>query len=87
MKKTIFILLCVVLSFCLFGCADNSIKFNRKSSFSEFMQDVQGQPKVKKSSGVMIYRDEQKPQGNRSQNTGSGGAFGPSDVNFNMQFK
>ncbi len=86
MKNLFLIFMCIVACCCLIlGCSNDSIKFQRESKFSEVMKSIQlpsSQPKVKKSSGVVIYRDEQQ-QKTPSSNSG----FGPSDINFDLKVK
>jgi len=86
MKKIILIFICIIVSCCFLGCANNSIQFNRESKFSEVINSLQlpsSEPKVKKSSGVVIYRDESQ----QKQQQTSGSNFGPGDVNFDIKVK
>ena len=72
----------IALSLVLFGCKQEGIKFYRESKVSEVMNkfnnnDAKSKKGVlKKSSGVIIYKDT-------SSNSNSGGMyFGPGDVDF-----
>ena len=85
MKKIALITLCIIASCCFLGCKNDSIQFKRDSKFSELINGLQlpsSEPKVKKSSGVMIYRDEQQ-----TKNQSSSSNFGPGDINFDLKMK
>ncbi|MBR2069501.1 MAG: hypothetical protein IJ877_07055 [Candidatus Gastranaerophilales bacterium] len=88
MKKIILISLCIIVS-CLFvGCQNDAIKVYRESSVSKMMKDLkfaqEDHSTVKKSSGVVIYKDETSE--NRKKNSQSMN-FGPRDVDFDMPIK
>ena len=79
MKNFILVLLCAILG-CLFsGCQNNSISFSRDSQVSEFMKNMQSgpSPTVKRSSGVVIYKDEGQGKKNLPAMD-----FGPRDIGF-----
>ena len=87
MKKFALVLLCMVVAGFIAGCANNSIQFKRDSKFSEVMQNFQlpdNKPKVKRSSGVVIYKDETQ---NNNKNSNTNSNFGPRDITFDMPIK
>ncbi len=90
MKKNIikfsFIIFCALISCVLFGCKKEGIKFYRESKVQELMHNFQEQGEkkdtVKKSSGIIIYKD------NSSESSNSQGIkFGPKDLNFDLKIK
>ena len=79
----------IVFSVALFGCKHETIKFYRESKVSEVMNKIKNQDGssgskkgvLKKSSGVIIYKDT-------SSSGSSGGInFGPRDINFDMPIR
>ena len=85
MKKIILICLCIIGSCCFIGCKNDSIEFNRDPKFNEVLNSLQlpsNEPKVKRSSGVVIYKDE-----TQQKNQNSGTNFGPNDINFDIKDK
>ena len=86
MKRFVLVFLCAVVCCCFLGCTNNTIQIDKESKFSEMMNNLQlpsSKPKVKRSAGVVIYKEEteQKPKQNTSAN------FGPGDINFDMKMK
>ena len=83
--KYIGITFIILFSLILIGCTHQTIEFKRESKFNQVMKNAnknyQNNQKgvLKKSSGVIIYKDE--------SNSNSGGGFGPSDINFDMPIK
>lgn len=74
---------CLISSILFFGCANNSIQFNRESKVSELMNSIKKPEKkgvLKKSSGMIIYKDE-------SSQDSSNMRFGPGDINFDMPIR
>ncbi|MBQ8848501.1 MAG: hypothetical protein IJ003_06110 [Candidatus Gastranaerophilales bacterium] len=82
--KYSFIGLCLVSCVLLFGCANNQIQFKRDSKVTELMNSLNinntSKNQVKKSSGMIIYRDTSSSSSN-SMN------FGPRDINFDMSMR
>ena len=85
MKNFILIFVCILVSCCFLGCKNDSIKFNRESKVSELMKNmgIDSGPKVKKSSGIVIYKDEEQKPATNIQNSN----FGPHDPNFDMSVR
>ena len=87
--KLLFIFVCVLISFVLFGCKNDKIQFYRESGVQQFMQDAKDGlnfnsdvTTTRSSSGVVIYKD------NSTQDTTGGSAtFGPKDIDFDMPIK
>ena len=86
MKNFVLICLCVIASCFFLGCKNDTIKFQRNSSVSEFMQNIGIEQKadIKKSSGIVIYKDESKPEQQINAPTTN---FGPRDINFDMPIR
>ena len=84
MKKVVLVVLCIIASCCFFGCTNNSIEFKRDSVFSEMMKGIDNspEPKVRKSSGVVIYKDNAQ-QNKSNANTGNSS----NDMNFDLKVK
>ena len=87
--KVSFILFCVLISCVLAACKKETIKFYRESKVQELMQSFQGSTEtkqqngvVKKSSGIIIYKDT-----STNANEKSSVQFGPRDVNFDLHIK
>ena len=82
MNKKIFgvslALILLSLSFMMFGCKNESIKFNRESEAKNLIEKFAPQKDTTKKSGGMIIIKEQKRNGSASF------GFGPADVNFEM---
>ena len=71
--------------FFFLGCKQDSIKFQRESKFSEMVDGLnKDNPKqtIKKSSGVIILKDENT----QKQNFNSPN-FGPGEINFDLPIK
>ncbi|MBQ8476195.1 hypothetical protein IJ670_00820 [bacterium] len=85
MKKLALIIVCIIVSCMFLGCKHDAIQFYRESKVSEMMKDLQNNQNhtsVKKSSGIVIYKDES----NTPSNTPSLN-FGPRDIEFDMPIK
>ena len=74
-------LILLSLSFMMFGCKNDSIKFNRESQVGNLLEQIsptKQQKDVTKKSGGMIIIKEQK------KNNLFHGDFGPVDIRFDM---
>ena len=88
--KVSFILFCVLIGSCILtACKKETIKFYRESKVQEIMHGFQGTAEtkqqkgvVKKSSGIIIYKDT-----SNNANESSSVHFGPRDVNFDLHIK
>ena len=83
--KLLFIFVCVLISFVLFGCKQDGIKFYRESGVQKMVNDAKdtfgfAPPTTSRSkSGVVIYRDN-----NVKDTTGGSANFGPKDIEFGV---
>ena len=88
MKKIITILFCISVAFLvLAGCTGGAITFNRDSSVSDFMDSLQTQnnkPVVKRTSGLVIYSDQNAGSSSQKQ---SGSSLSPDGVSFDLPMK
>ena len=76
----ILIFTAVFSSFFLFGCKVEKIQFYRESQAQNLIDKFQNKkPQVKKSSGMIILKDEPNDNFNIR--------FGPSDINFDLPAK
>ncbi len=75
----LFALIIVCASLFLFGCKHETIKFYRESAASTLIDKFKTEEDnaVKKSSGMIILRDDNSDNKNGIQ-------FGPRDINFDM---
>ena len=84
--RFIFVFFCVLIGCILFGCKSETIKFYRESKVQDVMQGFKEQSNkkdvVKKSSGIIIYKDNSY---NNSESSGI--KFGPQDINFDLRVK
>ncbi len=80
---TLFLL--VLCSLLFYGCKKESIKFYRESAVSKALNGFQDnfgtKSQVKKSSGVVIYKDTSY------QNNNKGQGFGPAEINFDLPIR
>ncbi len=81
------VIVCVVVGLVICGCKKQKIEFHRDSSVQKLLDSVNSatQPQksyVKKSAGVIIYKDNsyQNNQINKRSIR-----FGPKDINFDMK--
>ena len=82
MKKYILIFLCLIVSCCFLGCKNDKIQFNRESKFSDVMNSIQSdKPTVRRSSGVVIYKDNSSAAPSNDQNRPT------NDMNFDLPIK
>ena len=88
--KLLFIFVCVLISFVLFGCKNDGIKFYRESGVQQLMNDAKENLNInsntptttRSKSGVVIYKDN-----STSNTTGGSANFGPKDINFGVPIK
>ena len=86
--KLLFIFVCVLISFVLFGCKKEGIKFYRESGVQQFVEETKSNfgnnssTTTKSKSGVYIYKDNSV-----KDMTGGGANFGPRDINFDINIK
>ena len=88
--KLLFIFVCVLISFVLFGCKKDGIKFYRESGVEQFLNDTknglglnsESTTTTRSSSGVVIYKDN-----STKDTTGGSASFGPKDLNFDLPIK
>ena len=86
--KLLFIFVCVLISFVLFGCKKEGINFYRESGVDQFLNEQNGNANINSStttrskSGVYIYKDNSV-----KDMTGGGAKFGPKDINFDINIK
>ena len=87
MKKNIlnifFVLMIFAATFFLFGCQHDRIQFYRESKVTSVIKQISGEekkPTVKKSSGVIIYKDT-------SNSSATPINFGPRDLIFDLPSK
>ena len=91
--KLLFIFVCVLISFVLFGCKHEKIKFYRESGVQQLMQNTKNgtgtsgsnATTTRSSGGIIIYKDN-------SVNDTTGGSanfgpIGPKDIDFNLKIK
>ena len=87
--KLLFIFVCVLISFVLFGCKNEKIKFYRESGVQQLMDnakeslnfnsDSSSVTTTKSKSGVVIYKDN-----STKDTTGGRATFGPRDIQFGV---
>ena len=87
-SKLLFIFVCVLISFVLFGCKKEGINFYRESGVDQYLNEQNGNASTNSStttrskSGVYIYKDNSV-----KDMTGGGAKFGPKDINFDINIK
>ena len=73
-----------VISFLFLGCKRDAIRFNRESGFAELMKNVEDEkPTVRKSSGIVIYKDNEKHEYSAPPTR----SVGPDEPNFDIKVK
>ena len=84
--KLLFIFVCVLISFVLFGCKQEKIKFYRESGVKQIVKDAKdtlgltdNSTTTKSKSGVYIYKDN-----STKDTTGGSVTFGPKDIQFGV---
>ena len=67
----------------LTGCTQSKISFERDSAFGSFLDNVQqpAKPQVKRSSGLVIYKDDNRPAPAASSGSSS------DSMNFDLPIK
>lgn len=85
----IFVIICLILSALVYtGCKRTSIQFNRESSAAKVLNAInQNSPKkdvLKKSSGIIIYKDNSSTDKNKNYKNPQ---FGPKDLDFDIKIK
>ncbi len=85
--RFIFLFICVLIACGLSACQDKtvqSIKFYRESKASSLNNNTRDQKDVlKKSSGVIIYKDNSQKKGPSLKTID----FGPKDIDFDLPIK
>ena len=83
MLNAFFIVFTLFVAFFLVGCTHEKIKFYRESQASSVLNKINeenNKPSVKKSSGMIIYKDS-------SSSSATPINFGPKDLIFDMPSK
>lgn len=84
LKRFIFIFVCVLICSVFCGCQNQDLKIHKETTTETWMKDAkqanQAKGVLKKSSGVIIYKEN---SANGSSTFGEV-KFGPKDINFDL---